>query len=353
MKMTNELQTYCPSCDQKVSAVLKHRDESLKIRGEMITYDAMVVVCPCCGNILGDSRIEGENLNRAYATYRSLHDIISPAEIRQLRIDYGLSTREFSRFLGFGEQTEHRYETGSIPDQAHNVTLLSAGTPEGAKFLLAANGKSLSEKSKEMINRHIETSEQPEEDEQLSMRVHLTSLEDRTPSSTNGYRRIDMNRVAELVLVLAAGCKELYWTKLQKAAYFVDSLCFERTSRSLTGLRYAHADFGPVMNSKDAIRLCLQERGLIELRQCGWGEIVVAKREPSGLFSEDELSLIGEVISFVNTFDSASKLSEYSHGLSAWQQTDSGSVIDYSDYAGEVSEAINRRLVRACRKRCD
>ncbi len=65
--------TFCPSCDTEVTATVVSRIESLPIRGEDTSYIAEVAVCPICGGDIGDSRIEENNLLRAYDAYRHNH----------------------------------------------------------------------------------------------------------------------------------------------------------------------------------------------------------------------------------------------------------------------------------------
>lgn len=165
-----------------------------------------------------------------------------------------------------------------------------------------------------------------------------------TPSGRNGFRSFSMERVAAVVCELAARCKDLYKTKLQKAMFFTDFLCYAKTSRSMTGLVYAHADYGPVMDGRDRIVAELQDVGFVELAEKGWGEVVVTARRPEDVLSEDEIRLVDEVADFVNTFETSSEISSFSHELDAWSDTDSGQFIEYDSNAGQVEAAIARRM---------
>lgn len=62
-----------------------------------------------------------------------------------------------------------------------------------------------------------------------------------------------MERLAALVSTLASECRSLYRTKLQKAAFFCDFLACERLGRSISGVRYAHATYGPKMDDGDSL----------------------------------------------------------------------------------------------------
>ena len=97
------------------------------VRGEAIVIDATVAVCPHCGEDIGDTRVDGVTLDRVYDIYRARHNMLSTQQIKDVRTRYGMSLREFSRFLGFGEQTYASYENGSLPDElprSHDQTRL-------------------------------------------------------------------------------------------------------------------------------------------------------------------------------------------------------------------------------------
>ena len=153
--MPEFINTYCPACDAEVRAALRCKHATLTVRGDEVFYTERVAICPTCGTEIGDARIEGDNLESAYAAYRETHGILSPDEIQTLRKSYGLSLREFSRFLGFGEQTVYRYERGDVPDLAHNTTMLSARSIEGGRLLLSQNRNRLAPKSIKRIEQRL------------------------------------------------------------------------------------------------------------------------------------------------------------------------------------------------------
>ena len=344
MNAEKTLCTYCPECDREVDARLEQRVETLPIKGEPTSYDAEVAICPCCGEAIGDSRIEEGNLRRAYSAYCAAHGLMAPDEVRELRSSYGLSLREFSKFLGFGEQTIARYETGAIPDDSHNTMLKLASTAEGAASLLLVRESQLSERTASAIRRFVE-SRAPFSGLAAALAARQwPSQEMMTPSARNGFRSFSMERVAAVACELAARCKDLYKTKLQKAMFFTDFLCYARTSRSMTGLAYAHADYGPVMDDRNRIIAELQDAGFVELMEKNWGEVVVSAHRPEGVLSEDEVQLVDEVAAFVNTFETSKEISSFSHELDAWSDTDGGQFIEYDSRAEQVEAAIACRM---------
>lgn len=344
MNAEKTLNTYCPECDCEVDARLEHRLETLPVKGELTSYDAEVAVCPFCGEAIGDSRVEEGNLRRAYSAYCAAHSLMAPDEVKELRNSYGLSLREFSKFLGFGEQTIARYEAGAIPDDSHNTMLKLASTAEGAASLLSVRENQLSERTASAVHRFIESGAPFSGLAAAFAEYQWPTQEMVTPSGRNGFRSFSMERVVAVVCELAARCKDLYKTKLQKAMFFTDFLCYARTSRSMTGLAYAHANYGPVMDDGERIVAGLQDAGFVELAEKGWGEVVVPTRCPEGVLSEDEIQLVAEVAEFVNTFGTSSEISSFSHELDAWSNTDSGQFIEYDSNAEQVEAAIARRM---------
>lgn len=331
--MIPSLKTYCPSCDQEVDAGTRHVVDQMTVRNERVEYLRKTAVCPLCKKPIYDARIENDNINAAYTAYCKRRGIMSPNEIKALRNRYNLSLREFSKFLGFGEQTVARYETGSIPDSTHNYTLKTACTPQGASDLLATNRHNLSESSIEKIESFIQG--------KAPRRIVISCIpQDEAPSEINGYRPFDFRRVKALARKLAEKCTELYKTKLQKAMFLCDFASYEISGKSMTGLTYAHADFGPIMNRKDEIMFRLQDSGVITSQEYGWGEIVLPGTAVEDVFSDDESRIINAVALFVNKFDSATKLSEFSHSLTAWKDTNSGQKIPYGSGYGEVTKVI-------------
>ena len=77
---------------------------------------------------------------------------------------------------------------------------------------------------------------------------------------------------------------------------------------------------------------------------CDESEVPLPATRPQGLFSELELHIIDEAVEFVNSFRTASGLSECSHGLSAWANTKCGQTIDYTSSLAEASKAVETRL---------
>lgn len=335
------IKTYCIECDREVNAPISVIDDYATVKNEEIYYQARVAQCPYCNSIIADSRLEGENLDAAYCLYCSTHGLMTKDEICTLRKRLGLSLREFSRFLGFGEQTATKYEKGSIPDLLHSNTMRIAESPVGAKMLLDLNRTTMSDESIKRVQDYIKQGALLT----IECDVKAPAIRDNEdPTIRNGYRVYDDQRAAALVAYLASKCDNFYRTKMQKAVFFCDNLVFEKTGRSLTGTTYIHANHGPIMPGYDDKLFDMERRGLISQSELGWGIVIIPGMYASDIFSDEELELINLTAEFVNSFGSAAEISEYSHNLDAWRNTENGEVIEYGAKFGEIAEAIERRL---------
>lgn len=339
------LNTFCPNCDVEVTANIIERPVCVTVKGDNVHIIERVAICPKCSFEIGDGRIESGNISRAYEQYEIDHDLVTAKQAKEIRARFGLSVREFSRFLGFGEQTYARYEAGSIPSQANSNIIKMAETPDGAQRLLAMNGSAISIPSQNMIKNAIAnmTNYLAPSIDWLNIGP-FESLEDRPLSEDNGYRSFDLNRAAALVYLLASKCTNFYKTKLQKAMFFCDFLSCERIGRSITGLTYAHANYGPVVDNGDFLIARLCRDGVIDMKEQGCGELVVPRNIVDVSFTDEELQVIDDVARCVNTFHSTGDISNYSHTLSCWKDTNSGEIIDYNHKFGEIEQAVQSRL---------
>ncbi len=137
---------YCENCgpvDRSVTHVIE-RDETLEIKGEPITTLTPIRICNACDEEIYDKELDGPSLSHAFDIYRMKHRLIMPAEIRALRERYGLSQRNLAALIGLGEITIHRYENGSLPDEAQNQLLRFIGDVRNMRRLFEDRKEHLS-----------------------------------------------------------------------------------------------------------------------------------------------------------------------------------------------------------------
>lgn len=136
----------CPICEDERELEIGIRLEKLLIRKEPIEVEAQVEHCPVCGEFFATSDADEVAMQDAYRQYRNRHQLLQPEEIRAIRERYGLGQRAFSRVLGWGEITVHRYEAGSLQDEAHNDILFLIRDADNFVRLFEKNRAALSQR---------------------------------------------------------------------------------------------------------------------------------------------------------------------------------------------------------------
>lgn len=152
--MTEE--DFCPYCEEITGFSLIAKLETLPVMGEQVEYQAHVRCCSVCNGEYAPTALEEENFRRAYAIYRRRHNLLFPEQIRATREKYGLSQRNFSRLLGWGDITVHRYEAGALPDTAYNVMLVLVDDPLNALKVFMLNRNNLAPGIAEKLKKRIQ-----------------------------------------------------------------------------------------------------------------------------------------------------------------------------------------------------
>jgi len=145
---------YCEKCDDFVEYKQKSKEETYTIKNEKINIDAKVAYCKECGKEIFHEELDKKNQRKVFDIYRERHNLLSPEEIKETRIKYGLNQKEVSQLLGWGEITYHRYENGAVPDSAHNNQLLLIQDPKNIKYLLKKGNTKLDQnKENELLDK--------------------------------------------------------------------------------------------------------------------------------------------------------------------------------------------------------
>jgi len=329
---------YCEDCEGFVRVAVNTRYETYPVRGTDIRVRAEVAVCEDCGAVVPDEALDERNLRKAFDVYRGRKNILGPRDIRRIRERYGLSQRGFSRLLGFGDVTIHRYETGAVPDEAHNALIRHVGDAGNMRAWLRDRADDLPDHVVETVTEHL-AREEAGEREMLSK---VMGDDQSMRRSIRGYAHFSPEKVAEVVRYFAKEISDLWQTKLAKLLWYADFLHYRRHAVSITGLRYAHMPFGPGPDRYDALLQLLQESGHIvkrpKVQYHFEGEII----EPSADVECTDPHLDGEEWETVRAVASelghltSQALSDRSHRELAWLETGEGDLIPYS-YARDLT----------------
>lgn len=327
----------CPYCetDQKIKKVI--RKETLPVLGEQIEFKAEVYKCNACKGEFATTDIEEENFRKAYNIYRDKHHLLRPERIREVRLKYGLGQKDFSRFLGWGEITIHRYESGSLQDMAHNETLLLIDDPHNAFKIF------------ELMRDHLA----PDLTRKIENRIkELLANEDRTfllpylikeenvVSVETGFKAFDLEKIENLILFIAIKCEGVLKVKLNKLLWYIDFKHFKDNTVGITGATYLHLPLGPVPMDYELLTLKLQGEESLEAQELIFGDYTgenfVAKQDADmRLFNKKEIETINLVLGRLGHLGSRT-LTDRSHEEAAYKMTTRRQVISYS-FAKDLS----------------
>ena len=333
---------HCESCGREVDGVVVRRRERYEVYGEEVFVDAQVLTCPVCGEELFCEELDEETLLQAYRIYRERHHLLTPAQIRQIRLTYSLSQGELASLLGWSERTIRRFERGSLQDIDHDRVLASLQSPSGMSLYLEVH---LDRIDPSLIRKVREGIRLLEKDGAYPRRIHaIGQMEKEPPSLRNGLRSFDFEKFSSMVLYLVAKGEALRdgmrKVKLLKLLHYADMLSFRDTGFSISGTPYLHFAYGPVPENYALLFRVMEQQGLlhIEVEKLENGyerHQVVAERPPlAGSLSQGERDILDFVYERFARFGSA-EISDYSHREEGYRNTSQGECISYA-YAKDI-----------------
>jgi putative zinc finger/helix-turn-helix YgiT family protein len=311
---------------------IEQRNEKVIVRGESIEVDAKVAICDNCKHDIVDLELDDASLEYAYDVYRQRHKILTPQQIQAIRENSGLSQRGFGRLLGWGDVTIHRYETGALPDVAHNALLVALQDDETLYRFVERRQDALTpldrRKARALIDNRL-----PELAAAL-VRRGLQQLYDAHPASERGNRAFDLERVGHMIVYFALHGKPSV-TKLNKLLWYADFLSFKRLSVSMSGTPYVRLPLGPVPDRYKLLYDEVEQGGFVcdetLLDEFGYTRTDFEPLAPfdEGLFTAEELDVLRAAQEHLADLN-ASQAAELSHQEQAWIETPETHVIPYA-----------------------
>jgi putative zinc finger/helix-turn-helix YgiT family protein len=92
--------------------------------GESFELVSDALMCPNCGFKTLPTEKMGEFALRVADAYRQKHELLTSSQIKDRRLDLGMSQQQFASYLGVGSSSVKRWELGYIQDKAMNDLIL-------------------------------------------------------------------------------------------------------------------------------------------------------------------------------------------------------------------------------------
>lgn len=102
----------CPNCDAPAALIRESR--SVPLGQRRVEVEDEFLRCASCGEEFYTPELADQRHKRAVDRARMDDNLLSPAQIRSIREELGLSQRVFEQVLGVGEKTCVRWEMGRV-----------------------------------------------------------------------------------------------------------------------------------------------------------------------------------------------------------------------------------------------
>lgn len=244
--LVREMDYDCPLCDKVHKVQVKKRISNASLKNESIEYEQIYYYCPVCGEEFVPSKLMDENLLRVRDTYRRAKRLLTSDEIREIRRKFNLTQKEFSNLLGWGDVTIQRYESKLIQDETYDSMIrMVSDNPSFALNLLDKHKATFNEGKFNDIRETIK--QRIREQGNLALKIQEIKnfyVDFEEESDLNGYKKLDTEKVSNLLGYFAQFIKPLSKVKMMKLLWYTDALHFKRYNRSMTGLVYKHFPLG-------------------------------------------------------------------------------------------------------------
>jgi uncharacterized phage-associated protein/DNA-binding transcriptional regulator YiaG len=320
-------------------ASLHHELITLTYRKEKFELFWHYYLCEDSGEKFTTLELEDLNMSQVHNQYREKYRIPFPEEIREIRQMYDVSANKMSEILGLGTNAYRLYESGEIPSVSNGRLILSVKDPAAFIRQVQASSHILSEKE---VNKLVLKAEHiiAENTRRTWDVLFLDQIfENQAPSAFNGYRRPDMEKIANMISFFGSTIKKLYKTKLNKLLFYADFLSYSRTGFAISGISYRAIQFGPVPSQYQKLYVKLCDDGKLSIEQVdvgngNYGEMISASKsfDPSD-FTENELRTLQDVCDVYGDMQT-SALVDASHLEKGWVDNEqSKSFISFQESA--------------------
>lgn len=332
--LLNTIELDCPICNKVHPVEVRKRLTQGLVKGEVVEYDEVYYLCPLCDeedNEFVPAGIMDNNLLKARDSYRKNKGLLTSGEIAKIRDFYGLSQSDFSAILGWGEVTVTRYESKSIQDETYdNIMKMTYENPMFALESLDKHKDRFTADKYWKIRKNIADKVEQVGRQYLKIQeIKSLYINYQKESEYNGYKKLDIDKLASVVGYYSNFINDLYKVKLMKLLWYTDALFYKRYKKSMTGLVYKHMPLGALPVAYDEI-LFLKTVNIVEemiYNDIAY-KIVPNKDVNISDFTLEELNVLETVACFFKDFTSK-EIIDYMHKEKAYLETEPYQIIPY------------------------
>lgn len=300
--------------------LLKTEKVTLNFRKEPFEIVHHSYLCTKSNEEFEDDQLSQINYQQVIDQYREKHNIPFPEQIRAIRESFGLSAAKISEILGLGTNSWRLYENGEVPTIANARLIQLISDP--ANFLKHVTEFGTCEpKEIEKIGHHIDALTRKSGKEKGRESIFNVAL----PNKLTGYSVFNIQKAEQMVCFFAEKMSP-YKTALNKLLFYSDFLHFKHTGRSITGLRYAAINFGPVPDHYCTLYEIMTDSKIVtisgNMTEFGYTErfiLSAGQKADLSFFSEKEIISMEKVYEQLKGKTTV-EIVELSHAEEAWAQ---------------------------------
>lgn len=327
--------TFCPNCEIETKQEFVEKIQELNIRGEMIQVYLQYNHCEECGEEYEIPREDYDPLKSAYHAYRIKKGFLQPEEIKGLRKKYLLTQKELSELLGIGITTLIRYESGALQTDAHDQVIRMGMQPDNLMHLIRTKPEVLTEIKKDRILQLLQTNRIDSND---LLEEAIEQFGDYPPDLLSGFKRFDVHMFFQAMKFFCYK-EKIFKTKLMKLLFYADFKHFKENGTSISGVRYAHANHGPVPDRFETWLVAISEwenQLIREEMPIGdyVGEVYTSDEPVWSSFSISELATLALIKNKFQNY-TAKQIRDFSHQEEGYRNTKDGEIISY-EYASSL-----------------
>jgi len=330
----------CPFCDCVHDVEYHIESAKIPVKGELVDCVVEYYGCPITVSDNGNSWTPGGmldgNLLRARDAYRTQHGLLSSGEIIDIRKKYGFTQKELANLLGWGDITVSRYETSHIQDETYDRELrMVMCNPVFVLEELVKHKKSYNDDRFAELRSKLEDMILTEGNVALKRQeLRNRYVKFNAGCEANGYKLLDLDKIADIIAYFANYVGNLYKVKLMKLFWYTDVLHFNKHGVAMTGLVYQHKQLGALPIGHNEI-IYLPTVDVIE-EETEYGasyHIIPLERPVNPVFTLEEQEILTKVAQRFKSV-TGKDISEHMHGENVYKNTADGDIILFSRVGG-------------------
>lgn len=333
--LIEKIERDCPICGDVHFVEKRKRETQALFKREIIDYEETYFICDQSDeeeNEFVPAKVMNLNLLKVRDAYRVTKGLLTSSEISKIRFYYGLTQSEFAAMLGWGEVTVTRYESKTVQDETYDS--LMRMVYENSMLALKYLDKH-KERFAEIRYNEIRSNIKKKVDANKCMYLKMQEIKSlytkyEEVSDYNGYKILDVEKLANVMGYFANEVKYLYKVKMMKLLWYTDVIYYRRYGYSMTGLVYEHMTYGALPIGFNEI-LSVKTIEVIEemIYEDISYKIIPKEKISKDAFLEQELSVLELVSNKFKDYRSR-EIVDYMHEEKAYINTGNHELIPFS-----------------------